>query len=76
MVYEPMWECEWNGIGEVIDWVVFEASSLDGQAQRAGLNGDDDDAGTFAVGCKSSNLSRHCLVAFRLPPTLSLSFFS
>lgn len=49
-----------NGIGEVIDWVVFVAlwaSSLDGQAQRVGLNGDDDDAGTFTLGCGSSDLS-------------------
>lgn len=56
-VHEAMLERECNGTGEVIDWVVFEtlwASSLDGEAQRVRLNGDDDDddAG-FALACKS-----------------------
>lgn len=65
MVYEALRVCECNGVGEVIDWVVFEAlwaSSLDGQAQRVGLNGgddddDDDDAAAFALGCESSDLT-------------------
>lgn len=63
MVYEAMQDCECNGMGEVIDWVVFEALwafSSGGQAQRVGLNrdgGDDDDARHLRTGCKSSDLS-------------------
>lgn len=52
--------CEWDGMGEVIDWVVFEAlwaSSLDGQAQRVRLNGSNDDVATSAQPWKSTYFS-------------------
>lgn len=47
-VYEAMRECERNGTGDVIDWVLFWilwATSMAGQARRTGLDGDDDDIG-------------------------------